>query len=183
MALTLVDQQLDIWTYDVDRKTLNRLTDSPSWDAYPLWQPGGGWIAFASMRDGLASIYRQDLRRGTVEKLIGTDAPIYPMSWSPDGRRLAYDEENPRTGHDIWIYSLDSHSGQVFLRTPYNESHAEFSPDGPSPTIPAKRVNKRKCIYGRIPGSIHGKRFPETAVPRRGGARMDESSSTALAPG
>jgi Tol biopolymer transport system component len=130
VAVTLVDQQVDIWTYDLVRKTLNRLTDSPSWDAYPLWEPGMRWMAFSSTRDGLASLYRQDLRTGTVEKLIGAKYPIYPSSWSPDGRLLAYWEENPETGLDIWIYSIDSKSGKVFLRSAYNESNAEFSPDG-----------------------------------------------------
>jgi dipeptidyl aminopeptidase/acylaminoacyl peptidase len=130
VAVTLVDQQVDIWTYDLFRKSLNRLTDSPSWDAYPQWQPGMQWMAFSSMRDGLAGIYRQDLRNGTVEKLVAAQHPTYPRSWSPDGRLLAYDEENPQTGLDIWIYSMDSRSPTVFLRTPYNESGAEFSPDG-----------------------------------------------------
>jgi serine/threonine-protein kinase len=130
IAFTLVDQEVDVWTYELARKRLNRVTDSPSWDAYPLWQPGMRWIAFSSTRDGLASIYRQDLRDGTVEKLIGTEYPTYPDSWSPDGKRLAYEEENAQTGLDIWIYSMESRSREVFLRTPYNELHAEFSPDG-----------------------------------------------------
>jgi serine/threonine protein kinase len=130
VAVTLVDQQVDVWTYDLFRKTLNRLTDSPSWDAYPLWEPGLRWMAFSSTRDGLASVYRQDLRNGTVEKLVAAQHPVYPSSWSPDGRLLAYWEENPKTGLDIWIYSIDSRSRQIFLRSLYNESNAEFSPDG-----------------------------------------------------
>jgi eukaryotic-like serine/threonine-protein kinase len=130
VAVALVDQQVDVWTYDLSRKTLNRLTDSPSWDAYPLWQPGTRWVAFSSTRDGLASIYRQDLRSGTVEKLVAAENPTFPDSWSPDGRLLAYHEESPHTGLDIWIYSMDSHSSKLFLQTPYNESGAEFSPDG-----------------------------------------------------
>jgi hypothetical protein len=63
---------------DLLRKTPNRVTDSPSWDAYPLWQPGMRWVAFSSMRDGLASIFRQDLRSGTVEKLVAAEGPVYP---------------------------------------------------------------------------------------------------------
>jgi Tol biopolymer transport system component len=78
----------------------------------------------------LAAIYRQDLRSGTVEKLVTTSHPVYPDSWSPDGRLLAFHEENPQTGFDIWIHSMDSRARKVFLRTPYNEWHAEFSPDG-----------------------------------------------------
>jgi eukaryotic-like serine/threonine-protein kinase len=130
IAVTLADQQVDVWTYDLVHRTLNRMTDSPSWDAYPLWQPRVPWMTFSSMRDGLAAIYRQDLRSGAVEKLVSASNPVFPDSWSSDGRLLAFHEENPQTGFDIWIYSMDSRMRTVFLRSPFNEWHAEFSPDG-----------------------------------------------------
>ena len=128
--MTLVDRQVDVWTSDFQRRSLNRITDSPSWDAYPLWQPGMRWMAFASMRDGVASIYRQELSTGAVEKLVVTNRPAYPNSWSSDGKLLAYHQEDPQTGEDIWIYSAETRTTTAFLRTPYNERHADFSPDG-----------------------------------------------------
>jgi eukaryotic-like serine/threonine-protein kinase len=149
VAVTLVDQQVDLWTYDLFRRTLNRLTDSPSWDAYPHWEPAMRWMAFSSMRDGLASIYRQDLRSGTVEKLVAAQHPTYPNSWSRDGRLLAYEEENPQTGLDIWIYSIDSRSPKVFLRTPYNESKAEFSPDGRFIAYESNEAGQQTEVYVR----------------------------------
>ena len=158
VAVALVDQQVDIWTYDLLRKTLNRLTDSPSWDAYPLWQPGMRWLAFSSMRDGPASIYRQDLRTGAVEKLVASEYPTYPRSWSPDGRLLAYEEENPRTGFDIWIDAVDSGTKTPFLRTPYNEAGAEFSPDGRFIAYESDEAGEQTEIYVRP--------YPE-ANPRR----------------
>ncbi len=158
VAVTLVDQQVDIWTYDLFRKTLNRLTDSPSWDAYPLWEPDMRWMAFSSMRDGLASIYRQDLRNGTVEKLVADPYPTYPNSWSPDGRLLAYEEENPQTGLDIWIYSIESRSRKVFLRTPYNESNAEFSPDGRFIAYESGEAGEQAEVYVRPYPEINPRR-------------------------
>jgi len=68
------------------------------------------------------------------------------MSWSQDGRLLAFIEVNPTTGYDIWVLRMgdpspgsgqvpSAGSGQVrkaqpFLRTPFNESVPRFSPDG-----------------------------------------------------
>ena len=130
IAMTLVDQQVDVWTFDVERKSLSRLTDSPSWDAYPLWQPGMPWLTFASMRDGVASIYRQELSTGLIEKLVGSDLPAYPRSWSTDGKLLAYEQEDAQGGTDIWIYSAETRTKKEFLSTPHNERNAEFSPDG-----------------------------------------------------
>lgn len=158
VAVTLADQQVDIWTYDLLRRTLNRLTDSPSWDAYPLWQPRAPWIAFSSTRDGLAAIYRQDLRSGTVEKLVTASHPVYPDSWSPDGRLLAFHEENPQTGFDIWIYSMGARSRNVFLRTPYNEWHAEFSPDGRYISYESAEAGGQAEVYVRPYPEINPRR-------------------------
>jgi serine/threonine-protein kinase len=130
VAMTLVDQQVDVWTTGFARKSLNRVTDSPSWDAYPVWQPHSKWMAFASMREGVASIYRQQLITGAIEKLVASDRPAYPNSWSSDGKLLAYHQEDVQTGADIWVYSTETRTTREFLRTPYNERHAEFSPDG-----------------------------------------------------
>jgi serine/threonine-protein kinase len=130
VAVTLVDQEVDVWTTDFHSRALNRFTDSPSWDAYPLWQPGSKWLAFSSMRDGTASIYRQELTSGTIEKLVAAEQPAYPNSWSADGKLLAYHQENTKTGADLWVYSMETRTAKPFLVTPYNERHAEFSPDG-----------------------------------------------------
>jgi Tol biopolymer transport system component len=158
VAVALVDQQVDIWTYDLARKTPNRVTDSPSWDAYPQWQPGMRWVAFSSTRDGVANIFRQDLHSGAVEKLVATANPAYPDSWSPDGRLLAYEEETPQTGYDIWIYSMDSRSTTPFLRTPYNESAAEFSPDGRFIAYESGEAGEQSEIYVRPYPEINPRR-------------------------
>jgi hypothetical protein len=60
------------------------------------------------------------------------------MSWSPDGKLLAFIELDPTTGFDVWTLQMSdpsAGSGQVrkaqpFLRTSFNESAPRFSPDG-----------------------------------------------------
>ena len=60
------------------------------------------------------------------------------MSWSPDGQVLAFIEVNPTTQRDVWMLRIrDTSPGsrqiskvQPFLRTPFTESAARFSPDG-----------------------------------------------------
>ena len=60
----------------------------------------------------------------------GEGLPI-PGSWSPNGQVLAYSEQNPMTGWDIWILRLEGdRKPRPFVQTPSNEDAAIFSPDG-----------------------------------------------------
>jgi len=67
---------------------------------------------------------------GGLERLTNGEYARVPMSWSPDGQLLAFMENNPNTGYDIWVLRLADRKTQPFLRTPFNESVPRFSPDG-----------------------------------------------------
>ena len=57
------------------------------------------------------------------------DTPV-GCSWSPDGQLLAFQAVGISTGRDIWVLRLSDRKAQPFLRTSFNESAAQFSPDG-----------------------------------------------------
>ena len=75
---------------------------------------------------------------GEPQQLLASQYNICPWSFSPDGRRLAYYEGNPKTGADIWTITLDTSDPdhpkvgkpEPFLATPLNEWGPMFSPDG-----------------------------------------------------
>jgi Tol biopolymer transport system component len=106
-------------------------------------------IAFASMRAGRAAIYLRDLRRGTDERLFESENSNFPSSWSGDGALLAYTEDNPQSGNDIWVYSLNSESQEPFLATSYSESNGEFSPDGRFIAYESDETGRQKEVYIR----------------------------------
>jgi Tol biopolymer transport system component len=150
LMLVIGDEQVDIWSYDLERSTPpNRETLSPSWDAYPLWQPGTEWITFSSTREGLATTFRKHLRTEEVERLVLSDHPNYPGSWSSDGKLLAFWEENDDTGLDIWVHSVETGSRNEFLRTPYNESAPVFSPDGRFIAYHSNEAGQQLEVYVR----------------------------------
>lgn len=149
IAFTVGDQDVDIWIYELARESLTRFTDSPSWDSYPQWQPGAEWVAFSSMRDGLPALYRKHLRSGATEKLFDAQHPSYPSSWSAGRQLLAYTEENPTTGQDIWLLSLTTGERRAFLSTPHNESSAAFSPNGRFIAYESDESGRQHEIYVR----------------------------------
>jgi dipeptidyl aminopeptidase/acylaminoacyl peptidase len=67
---------------------------------------------------------------GGLERLAPGQYAQIPRSWSPDGQILAFHENNPTTGKDIWVLRLSDHKAEPFLRTPFNEGGPVFSPDG-----------------------------------------------------
>ena len=66
-------------------------------------------MAFSSPRDGEQNIYRvpADGSAG-VERLTVSPHTQAPVSWSPDGKWLAFVEWDPRQG-DIWMLPMDGH--------------------------------------------------------------------------
>jgi dipeptidyl aminopeptidase/acylaminoacyl peptidase len=68
---------------------------------------------------------------GAGDRLTTSENAQLPGSWSPDGRVLAFSEQDPTTGWDIWTLRSDGDKKvQPFLQTPLDEGGALFSPDG-----------------------------------------------------
>jgi Tol biopolymer transport system component len=144
VAIDARDESLDIWTWDLMRRILSRVTTDPAQDAYPVWSPDGRRLAFASPRGGLGAgfnMYWQNADgTGTPERL--TDAPSSiqaPFSITPDGKQLIFRDQNQTgdTGDDMMMLSLDERpltpkqrTLVPLVRTSFNEGNGEISPDG-----------------------------------------------------
>ena len=96
----------------------------------PIWSPDGQRVIFASNRNGALNLFALPAGGdGTAERLTTTESLQLPGSWSPDGETLAFMEQNPSTGRDIW---LRRRSGEriAFAGSEADESAPRFSPDG-----------------------------------------------------
>ena len=131
VGVTILEQESQVWLYDVSRETLTRLTFEGSVNQSSIWTPDGKRIAFVSNKEGQLNIFWQLADgSGGLERLTTSEYLNAPMSWSPDGQLLAFSEVNPATGRDIWVLRLGDRKAQPFLRTPFDEGAPRFSPDG-----------------------------------------------------
>lgn len=131
-------RESDIWVKDLDRDTPSRLTFRNGQNLWPVWTPDGKSIIFRSQggaNPGLYSI-RAD-GAGEAQRLTDGKLNEVPYSISPDGKRLAFQQNGNGNSADIFTAAIEGDSGhlklgtpELFLGTPFAESLPAFSPDG-----------------------------------------------------
>jgi serine/threonine protein kinase/dipeptidyl aminopeptidase/acylaminoacyl peptidase len=139
-----------LWTYDLARGALTQLTSGQGSSYSPVWTPDGKRVAYRSNKAGNWNLFWRPSDGSKPEERLTTSENAHtPYSFSPDGQLLSFSEINPTSGYDIWVLRLGDPSAaaagsgqvlstgsgqarkaQLFLRTPFNETMARFSPDG-----------------------------------------------------
>ena len=128
----------DVWIYDLERGTRTRLTFQGN-SANPIWTPDGRVIVYAAQLAGSHEI--QSVRAdgtGDIARLYSSAGDLQLGSFSPDGKRLAFTIQAAGTSSDLWTMPVEQLPGgnlkagqpEPFLKTPFNEQDADFSPDG-----------------------------------------------------
>ena len=131
VAVGVTGARTNIWVYGILGESLTRLTFEGT-NFMPVWAGGGSRIAFFSRRAGPTNLFwKASDGSGVAERLTTTGYTQLPSSWSPDGKLLAFTELDPDTGGDLWVLPLEGdRKPQPFLKTPFFEGGAMFSPDG-----------------------------------------------------
>jgi Tol biopolymer transport system component len=93
-----LQDQFDLYVKVIGSENHLRLTTHPADFIFPAWSPDGGQIAFARWAGDDRGIYLVSPLGGSEKKLA--DRPydgILPtrLSWSPDGKRLAFLDDGP----------------------------------------------------------------------------------------
>ena len=122
----------DIWTCDLDRGTLTRVTFDGD-NFAPIWSRDGARLTYSSNRHGPCQIFSQALDASEPTLLVGGEHDLVPGSWSPDGTQLLFTEYNPHSGAGVWVCSPASGvAPRPLLRSKGNAFAPICSPDGRS---------------------------------------------------
>jgi serine/threonine-protein kinase len=137
IAVSVTDQEKDIYIWDIGTKRLRRLTADPGVDTFPVWTPDNRWVIFSSDRRGTASVFAQPADGSAPAEPLTVDThPMMPFSISSDWS-LIVDERNPLTGNDLMLLRLvpplpsrGRREIRPVVERPGVQTHGEISPDG-----------------------------------------------------
>ena len=114
----------DVWVYSFESKALNRFTFGGN-EIYPVWTADSRGIAYLSYVDEPGILLRRADGSGSSKRLTPEDsAPLFPESFSPDGKTLAY----TRIGRTPDLYLITE--GEEARLFEVDTNSAAISPDG-----------------------------------------------------
>ena len=122
---------IDIWTTDLVRRRLTRLTFDPNIDGNPVWSSDGRRIIFQSTRLGSSDLFEKPSDGSADERvLLKSASGKMPTDVSSDGKFLLFTEHDPASGSDLWVLPLTGDAKPTaVVRTPSDEAAGQFSPD------------------------------------------------------
>ena len=129
------DHQYDLYVKSLASERLLRLTHQPSRWMSPAWSPDGSSIAFVRQTEQHAGIFVIPALGGSERSIVSgnlTVGGIIEISWSPDGRQLAYSAYGADGLPQVFVVSLQTLNARPLAPAP--ECHAAmeptFAPDG-----------------------------------------------------
>lgn len=103
-----------------------KVVDDGYFTADPDFAPDGKSLVYVSDRAGTANLWRLDLATGRSDRLTDLPGGQLAPRFSPDGSRIAYQDESGRT----WVFDIADRSVRQVLPALYQPGRPAWSPDG-----------------------------------------------------
>ena len=169
VALDIRDQENDTWIWDLNRRTLSRLTFDPGLNRGVAWSADGKRVAFSTQRDGTENLYWQSADgTGVPERLTEGTRSQMPLAFTRDDKFLLFQEPDAPP-FDMYLLNLADRKIQPLLTSPkFNEMAGQVSPNGRWLAYQSDESGRGNEIYVRpFPNTDGGGRWQ---VSTAGGA-------------
>jgi serine/threonine-protein kinase len=146
-----------VFTYDVGRATLTRLTTHAAQDRGPLWTRNGDRIVFSSNRSGFPELFSRRADGSGYEERVLTRGKnlieLFANGWSPDGSQMLFTEVRPSTQGAIGQVATTAGAETTML------VRNEFSNGQPAVSQDGRWLAYSSTLSGRE--EIYVERYPE----------------------
>jgi len=157
-----------IWTVASNGGKVTPVTPPEGFESAPVWSPDGRFLYTLGNRT-IESLPADGSR--PARALLPAGIRPVPWSVSPDGKRLAFYEMDPKTHFDLWTVPLEisgaepqAGTPEPFLKTKDVETYPTFSPDGRWMAFVAYRAGQFEVYVRAFPDN-----GTEVQVSRGGG--------------
>jgi Tol biopolymer transport system component len=158
-AVLLADENsgwFSVWLLDLERGARTNLTTGVNQER-PVWSSDGRFLYFSrSVPPGRSVIFRLDLGAGRREERIEIagrpDGPLLPLSVSPDGLHLLFENIRPESGFDLWTTPLDgSGPARALVATAADDAAGAFAPNGRWCAYHSEESGRREVYVASFP--------------------------------
>lgn len=155
----------DVWTIDVSRGVVSRVTVDPGSQNVPIWAPDGRLFYTSLLATGVGGHVAAGGLDGRAERIVDLGVP---QSVSSDGATLVFTMTRPGTRVDIWAMPLVGRGPPYpVVQTEADDVRAQLSPDG-------RWLAYDSAVSGRP--EVYVQAFPQARerwqVSRNGGAQV-----------
>jgi serine/threonine protein kinase len=164
-----IGSAVDVWSLDLGRETVTRITFDAADDVLPIWSPDRSRLVFSSNRASkVHDLYVKSIAEGSPEEVLLRSLQFkHATDWSQDGKFVLFRSQDPKTDWDVWAVSVGGdRKAFPVVRTEFAEHNAQFSPDG-------KWIAYQSNETGRF--EIYIQPFPrgtKTVISPSGGAQV-----------
>ena len=159
---------VDVWVLEMERETLSRFTVDPAIDRFPLWSLDGQRLIFRSWREDDGFYGKAADGSGSIEHILANPFSRWPYSWSEGGEQLVYEENNPVTGSDVGMLSMDGEGILTpIIQEPFDQMNPAVSPDGRWIAYESNETGRSEVYVQRFPQAGNKRKISSSggAVP------------------
>ena len=146
------EKAVENWLLDLDRGVFTRLTSERN-DHLPVWSPDGRKIAVSSAIKGSPNVFLMPVDGSSEpERLTTSEFHQDPVSWSPDGRYLAYVDFAGEFNGDIWLIDFSrGKESQPLFNSKFDERYPMISPDGKAMAYTSNQSGRQELYVCTFP--------------------------------
>lgn len=161
IRLSGTDGQLDLHLMNPDGTGDTKLMSTPGFERYPAISPDGKRIAYAATvpgESGKSSIFVAELDgkatgiTGTPVRLTNHNSQDESPTWSPDGKRLAFNS-NFEGNQELYACDPDGKNVTRLTNHPALDVHPSWSPDGKRIVLVSYRDGNKDLFVMEADGS------------------------------